>query len=136
MKSQTYKTLTKLLLLILFLSIEIEAQERNSTVVFRNVTLIDMTSEQPKPNMTVIVSGNRITKIGKNVKIPKNAEACADLCSAFMEETGPMYTAFLHEIFAHFQQSEKYKSMDEWNRYWLYDDYFKVLTNFLNRVEP
>jgi hypothetical protein len=55
MKLRIYKTLTKLLLLILFLSIEIEAQERNSTVVFRNVTLIDMTSEQPKPNMTVIV---------------------------------------------------------------------------------
>jgi imidazolonepropionase-like amidohydrolase len=74
MKLQTYKTLTKLLLLILFLSIGIEAQERNSTVVFHNVTLIDMTSEQPKPNMTVIVKGNHIAKIGKNLKISENAE--------------------------------------------------------------
>jgi imidazolonepropionase-like amidohydrolase len=74
MRLRIYKTLAKLLLLILFLSVVVEAQERNSTIAFRNVTLIDMTSEQPKPNMTVIVSGNRIAKIGKNLKIPKNAE--------------------------------------------------------------
>ena len=48
------------------------AQDR--PLVFRHVTLIDMTSEQPKPDMTVIVSGNRIAGIGKNVKIPKNAK--------------------------------------------------------------
>ena len=83
MKLRIYKTLTKLLLLILFLSIEIEAQERNSTVVFRNVTLIDMTSEQPKPNMTVIVLSNRISKIGKNIKIPRNAEV-VDASGKFM----------------------------------------------------
>lgn len=69
-----YKTLKRFFLIFLFLPLAAEAQERNSTVVFRNVTLIDMRSEQPKPNMTVVVSGTRISKIGKNIKIPKNAQ--------------------------------------------------------------
>ena len=67
------------LLLMMILPMLLIAQDKKAApqtrpVVFRNVTLIDMTSEQPKPNMTVIVSGTRITQIGKNLKIPKNAE--------------------------------------------------------------
>ncbi len=33
-----------------------------------------MTGEQPKPNMAVVISGNRIVEIGKSVKIPPNAQ--------------------------------------------------------------
>jgi len=66
------------LLLIMILPMLVIAQNKpaaqNRPLVFRNVTLIDMRSEQPKPNMTVLISGNRIAKIGKNIKIPKNAE--------------------------------------------------------------
>ncbi len=36
-----------------------------------------MTSKQPKPNMTVLVSGNRIAEIGKNLKIPYSANLLA-----------------------------------------------------------
>lgn len=72
MRLQNCKILILLLLFTLG-CVVIEAQEK-SVIVFRNVTLIDMRGEQPKPNMTVIVSGNRISKIGKNLKIPKNAE--------------------------------------------------------------
>ena len=57
-------------LLIIILPTLITAQDKsavqNRLVAFRNITLIDMRSEQPKPNMTVVVSGNRIAKIGKN----------------------------------------------------------------------
>ena len=64
--------------LILLFAIPLAAQEneiaQKHSLVFRNVTLIDMRSEQPKPNMTVLVLGNRIAEIGNNVKIPKNAE--------------------------------------------------------------
>jgi len=67
-----------LLLLIILLPTLLFAQAnqvvQNRPIVFRNVVLIDMRSEQPKPNMTVLISGNRIAKIGKNIKIPKNAE--------------------------------------------------------------
>ena len=66
------------LLLIILLPTLLAAQNNqalpNRPLVFRNVTLIDMRSEQPQPNMSVVVSGNRITKIGKNIKIPKNSE--------------------------------------------------------------
>jgi len=58
------------LLLIMILPTLLVAQNKpavqNRPLIFRNVTLIDMRSEQPKPNMTVVVSGNRIAKIGKN----------------------------------------------------------------------
>ena len=46
----------------------------NRPVVFRNVTLIDMRSEKPRAGMSVLISDNRIAKIGRNIKIPKNAE--------------------------------------------------------------
>ncbi|MDQ3748475.1 MAG: amidohydrolase family protein [Acidobacteriota bacterium] len=66
------------LLLIMILPMLVIAQNKsaaqNRPLVFRNVTLIDMRSEQPQPNMTVLISDNRIAKIGENIKIPKNAE--------------------------------------------------------------
>ncbi len=43
-------------------------------IVLRNVTVIDMRSDQPQTNMTVVISGDRIEQIGKNVKTPKNAD--------------------------------------------------------------
>lgn len=47
---------------------------QNRPLVLRNVTLIDMRSPAPQANTTVIVSDNRIANIGKNIKIPKNAQ--------------------------------------------------------------
>ncbi len=65
-------------LLITILPILLIGQDKsasqNRSFVFRNVTLIDMRSDQPKPNMTVSISGDRIVQIGKNIKIPRNAE--------------------------------------------------------------
>ncbi|MDQ6786303.1 MAG: hypothetical protein M3033_05735, partial [Acidobacteriota bacterium] len=70
------KTFALLLIILLptLMVAQVNQTVRNRPVVFRHVTLIDMTSEQPKPNITVIVSGNRIAEIGKNIKTPKNAE--------------------------------------------------------------
>jgi len=66
------------LLLIILLPTLLAAQVKQAReirpVVFRNVTLIDMTSEQPKPNMTIVISGNRVAEIGKSVRIPRNAQ--------------------------------------------------------------
>lgn len=69
MRLRNYKILVLLLTLC---CIAVKAQEK-SVIVFRSATVIDMTGEQPKPNMTVIVRGNRIAEVGKNIKIPKNA---------------------------------------------------------------
>ena len=66
------RKITTLLLIILLptlLVAQVRQTEKNRSIVFRNVTLIDMTGEHPKPNMTVEISGNRITEIGKSVKI-------------------------------------------------------------------
>ena len=66
------------LLLIMILPVLLIAQNKPTVesrpLVFRNVALVDMRSEQPQLDMTVVIKGNRISKIGKNVKIPKNAE--------------------------------------------------------------
>ena len=75
------------LLLITILPMLLVAQDKpvtqNRPVVFRNVTLIDMRSEQPQPGMTILVSGNRIAEIGRSIKIPKDAEV-VDATGKFM----------------------------------------------------
>ncbi len=98
MRLQICKNLAMLILIFLFLPLASEAQERNSTVVFRNVTLIDMTSDRPKPNMTVIVSGNRISKIGKNLKIPKDAQ--------IIDARGKFLIPGLWDMHTHFTSNE------------------------------
>lgn len=81
--------MTKLLasMLIMTLPMLLTAQDKqagqNRLVAFRNVTLIDMRSEQLQAGMTVVVSGNRISEIGKSVRLPKNAEI-VDASGKFM----------------------------------------------------
>ncbi|MCA1622903.1 MAG: hypothetical protein LC778_03750 [Acidobacteria bacterium] len=71
--NETQTKITQITFLIA-LSLFVFTNAFAQSLVFRNVTLIDMRGEQPQPNMTVIVSGNRVAKIGKNLRIPKNAE--------------------------------------------------------------
>lgn len=42
-------------------------------LVLRNVTVIDVTDGKPKPDMTVVISGNRIAAVGRNPRIPRHA---------------------------------------------------------------
>src|SRR4051812_24899941 len=71
-------TKPSILLLILILPSLLIAQKASmgpaSSVVLLNVNLIDMRSDRVKPNMTILVSRGRIAKIGKDMKVPKNAE--------------------------------------------------------------
>jgi imidazolonepropionase-like amidohydrolase len=68
-----------LLSLILLCSVLIFAQERPSTdqrsIAFTHVTVIDATGAPAQPDMTVVISGNHITAVGKagKVSIPRNA---------------------------------------------------------------
>jgi imidazolonepropionase-like amidohydrolase len=70
------KPLALLLIMIFPTLIFAQANQpvQNRPLVFRNATLIDMRSEKPRAGMTVLISDNRIAKIGRNIKIPKNAE--------------------------------------------------------------
>jgi imidazolonepropionase-like amidohydrolase len=67
------------LLLIFLLSAVLVAQDSQAlqtrSIVFRNVTVIDMRGERPKPQMTVVISGHRIAAVGKTGKlsVPKDA---------------------------------------------------------------
>jgi imidazolonepropionase-like amidohydrolase/ketosteroid isomerase-like protein len=71
-----YRAPAKLLILFFFLVPPVDAQKKISAVAFHNVTLIDMTGAKPRPKMTVVVVGNRISAIGKTgtLRLPKNAQ--------------------------------------------------------------
>lgn len=73
------KRILALLLLILLptaLVARFKLTAESRPIVFNRVTVIDMTGAPPKPNMTVIVVGNRISAIGRTgkVRLPKNAQ--------------------------------------------------------------
>ncbi|MEJ7847848.1 MAG: amidohydrolase family protein [Pyrinomonadaceae bacterium] len=75
MRLQVCKTFAFFFTLFFLLSLGVQAQEKKSTVGIRNVTLINMVSGTPETDMTVLISGNRLTRIGKSekVRIPKGA---------------------------------------------------------------
>ncbi|NUM76977.1 amidohydrolase family protein [candidate division KSB1 bacterium] len=59
---------------LLFAQNEFSGKEKN--LVFTQVTVIDATGASPQPDMTVVITGNRITALGKTgkVKIPQEAQ--------------------------------------------------------------
>lgn len=64
-------------LLIILLPMLLIAQTNpiNQSLVLTHVTVIDMMSAPPKPDMTVVITGNRISALGRTneVSIPQNA---------------------------------------------------------------
>ena len=66
------KTIASLLLFVFAFAHSNQAAQK-STLVVRNVALIDMRNDRVQIGMTVIVEGNRITRIGKNIGPPKDA---------------------------------------------------------------
>ena len=71
-------TLTLALLLISFAlpAAQLQQQLQQNILAISDVTVIDATGAPAKPNMTVIITGDRITEIAKtgDVAIPKNAQ--------------------------------------------------------------
>ena len=49
-------------------------QAQSQALVLRNVTLIDGTGAAAQPGVTVVITGNRITDVGGNVRIPPQAQ--------------------------------------------------------------
>ncbi len=73
------KTILALLLIILQFAVgaaEVTQSVPSQPLAFIHTTIIDMTGAKPKPNMTVVIIGNRIFAIGKTgrVSLPKNAQ--------------------------------------------------------------
>lgn len=65
----------KILSLLLTLLSPAGLTAQTGPLVFTHVTVIDMVDARPKPDMTVVVEGDRITSVGKTAKTrpPKNA---------------------------------------------------------------
>jgi imidazolonepropionase-like amidohydrolase len=62
-------------LLTILLSASVIAQNTASqSLVLTDVTVIDMTGAPPQPNMTVVITGNRIAALGKSseISLPQN----------------------------------------------------------------
>lgn len=57
-------------------SVHARQQTPSQTLAFTHVTVIDATGSQPQPNMTVVITGNRISALDKTgkVKIPQGAQ--------------------------------------------------------------
>lgn len=90
------------LLLIIMLPTSLVAQvnrtAQNSSIVFNHVTVIDVTGAPSKSDMTVIITGNRISAIGKTGKVraPKNAQV--------VDATGKFLIPGLWDMHVHLQE--------------------------------
>ncbi len=90
------------LLLIVWLPTLLVAQgnktAQNPSVVFNHVTVIDVTGAPSKSDMTVIVTGNQISAIGKTgkVRVPKNSQ--------IIDATGKFLIPGLWDMHVHLQE--------------------------------
>jgi imidazolonepropionase-like amidohydrolase len=84
-----------LALMYVLMFIPTMAQTRSKPVVFTHVTVIDATGAAAQSNMVVVVTGDKITSIGKfgKVKIPKSAQV--------IDATGKFLIPGLWDMHAH-----------------------------------
>ncbi len=70
------KNLLALIVLLLLAVFSSDQQRRPAVLALKHVTVIDMTGAAPKPDMTVVITGNLITTIGRTgeVSIPRDAQ--------------------------------------------------------------
>ena len=90
------------LLLLLLVSVDLRAQNRRAGVLaLTHVTVIDMTGAPPKPDMTVVIEGNRITSIAhsRKMRIPQSAEV--------INATGKFLIPGLWDMHVHFTEVER-----------------------------
>src|SRR5882762_5302274 len=98
------RKLSPLLLLLLLVS-QLIAQRlpvtQPTALAFTHVTLIDMTGAPPKPDMTVVVTSNRITALGQTgkVRIPKEAQ--------IIDATGKFLIPGLWDMHFHIKETER-----------------------------
>ena len=64
----------QLLLLPAMLYAQPPQSSQPKPLVFTHVTVIDATGTPARPDMTVLITGDRITQIGKNLHLPKDAQ--------------------------------------------------------------
>ena len=90
------------LLLLSILPVHTTAQKLQSGVLaLTHVTVIDMTGAPPKPDMVVVITGNRITALGRvgHVRVPRGAQV--------MDATGKYLIPGLWDMHVHFTEIER-----------------------------
>lgn len=93
------------LLLILILPVQLTAQwshnSQPTSLAFTHVTVIDMTGAPPKPDMTVVITGNRITALGQTgrVRVPRGAQV--------IDATGKYLIPGLWDMHVHITETER-----------------------------
>ena len=72
-----------------------------SSLAFVHVTVIDMTGASPKPDMTVVVTNNRISALGQTgkIRIPKGAQ--------IVDATGKFLIPGLWDMHIHIKETER-----------------------------
>ena len=91
-----------LLLILLILAVCVCAQQPQSDVIaLTHVTVIDMTGAPPKKDMTVLITGDRITAIGRTsqLRVPSGARV--------INATGQFLIPGLWDMHAHFTETER-----------------------------
>lgn len=92
-------------LLILILPVRLTARQadgsRPTPLAFTHVTVIDMTGAPPKPDMTVLINGNRVTSLGQTgrVRIPRGARV--------IDATGKYLIPGLWDMHVHITETER-----------------------------
>jgi len=78
-----------------------EPHGRVSVVVLTNVTVIDATGAPAKPNMTVVIRGDRIAALGRTgkVQVPKGAQV--------VDATGQFVIPGLWDMHVHFRETTR-----------------------------
>ncbi len=90
------------LLLLLILVARLPAQElQTNLIAFTHVTVIDMTGAPPKPDLTVVITGNRITAMGRagKVRVPRGAQ--------IINAAGKFLIPGLWDMHVHFTETER-----------------------------
>jgi hypothetical protein len=91
--------------LLLILPAEFPAQQprnpQSSSLVFTNITVIDMTGAPPKSDMTVVIAGNRIIGLGRTgrVRVPRGAQV--------IDATGKFLIPGLWDMHVHIKETER-----------------------------
>ena len=76
MRLEKFMQLARAGLIFLLLPCISTAQSSTRATAFRHVTVNDMTGNSARPNMTVLLVGNRIQEIGRDgkVRVPKGTQ--------------------------------------------------------------
>lgn len=75
------------------------SQSQSQPVAITHVTVIDATGAPAQPNMTVVITGDRITQIGKKVSVPKHAQ--------LLDATGKFLIPGLWDMHIHIHRTDE-----------------------------